>query len=79
QVADPGLVAGMVLRMKYDDGFVAYLNGERLAAANAPLPAGFNSTATGATEVEVGDSFESFVLDFDGHLVAGENLLAIHG
>jgi hypothetical protein len=79
QIDDPALVAGMILRMKYDDGFVAYLNGERLAAANAPSPAVFNSTATVSAQVGDDDPFESFVLDFAGHLVAGANVLAIHG
>ena len=35
----------LVLRVKYVDGFVAWLNGARVAGANAPDPAAFDSTA----------------------------------
>jgi hypothetical protein len=39
-VADPQTLGGIVLRMKYDDGFVAYLNGVEIARRNAySLPA----------------------------------------
>ena len=37
----------MVLQMKYDDGFVAYLNGTRIASANAAANPGWNAGATG--------------------------------
>ncbi|MCA9261292.1 MAG: lamin tail domain-containing protein, partial [Planctomycetales bacterium] len=36
----------LTLRMKYDDGFVAYPNGERIASSNAPTTLGWTSTAT---------------------------------
>ncbi|MCX8156686.1 MAG: lamin tail domain-containing protein, partial [Verrucomicrobiae bacterium] len=36
---DPGAVDALTLRMKYDDGFVAYLNGVEVARRNAPSPA----------------------------------------
>jgi hypothetical protein len=35
-VNDPATVDVLALRMKYDDGFVAYLNGEEVARRNAP-------------------------------------------
>jgi hypothetical protein len=34
------------LQMKYDDGFIAYLNGSPIANANAPASPGYTSTAT---------------------------------
>ncbi|MDG2385534.1 MAG: Ig-like domain-containing protein [Pirellulaceae bacterium] len=34
------------LRMRYDDGFVAYLNGVEVARRNAPANVSYNSTAT---------------------------------
>ena len=44
---DPEVVDGLELRMKYDDGYVVYLNGQLVHANNAPSPAVWNSTATG--------------------------------
>ena len=39
-IAYPGDIATLMLRMKYDDGFVAYLNGVEVARRNAPGTAG---------------------------------------
>ena len=38
-VADVGAVDALQLLMRYDDGFVAYLNGHLIASANAPCHA----------------------------------------
>ena len=38
----------LTLKMKYDDGFVAYLNGVEVAHANAPGPFGSGSGTVGA-------------------------------
>ena len=35
-VDDPGLLEALELRIRYDDGFVAYLNGAVVARRNAP-------------------------------------------
>ena len=35
-VDQPEVIDELVLRMKYDDGFIAYLNGKRVASANMP-------------------------------------------
>jgi len=65
------------LNMRYDDGFIAYINGVRVAEANAPSPARWNGAATGNHEA---DGMESFAIsDFIDRLAAGDNLLAIHG
>jgi hypothetical protein len=70
----------MTLRLRYDDGFVAYLNGMPIASANAaPAPA-WNAAAT-ATHA---DGSAILFSEFDcsaslGHLRAGDNILAIHG
>src|SRR5207249_8068816 len=45
---DPSTIGTMLLRMKYNDGFVAYLNGTKIAERNAPASATYNSTATGS-------------------------------
>jgi hypothetical protein len=79
QIANPAAVISMTLRMKVDDGFVAYLNGQLVASKNAPTPAVHDSLATAGTEVEPGDAFESYTVNFPGHLQAGPNILAIHG
>lgn len=70
----------MILRMRYDDGFVAYLNGERIASANAPEDLEWNSFATMGND----DSNALFWEEFEStmfleHLRPGENLLAIQG
>ena len=45
-VANPSAVASLQLLMRYDDGFVAYLNGHQIASANAPGTLAWNSAAT---------------------------------
>ena len=45
-VANPAAVASLQLLMRYDDGFVAYLNGHQIASANAPSTLAWNSAAT---------------------------------
>ena len=79
-VEDPGQFEYLRLDMRYDDGFVAYLNGVRVAAANAPETPTWNSKATeGHTDSEARE-FQAFSLS--GHikrLKKGKNILAIHG
>ncbi len=78
-VADPAALATLRLDMQYDDGFVAYLNGKRVASAFAPSLPGFQSHATGQREDAAALEPQSFNLTpFLGDLVAGENVLAIH-
>ena len=69
------------LRMKYDDAFVAYLNGVEVARSNvaAGTPA-WNSTA--ASDRPDGDAMTFHDFDISGaidELIEGENVLAIHG
>src|SRR5262249_54171155 len=44
-VPDPSTVEFLTLRMKYDDGFIAYLNGQPVVSANAPTFPAWNSAA----------------------------------
>jgi len=77
---DPSLVNRLTLRMKYDDGFVAYLNGQFVAARNAPAIPAWNSTATTFHSDGQAVEFEDFNLSSSlGYLVPGTNVLAIHG
>ena len=56
EVAKADAVRSLRLRMKYDDGFVAYLNGEEVARVNAPDTVAWNSVATdGHKDVEAGN------------------------
>jgi len=74
-VNDPSIVALLTLRLRYDDGFVAFVNDSEVARVNAPLTPLYNSTATNnhpaisAEEFRVGPAT----------LQAGTNILAIQG
>ncbi|HUT13754.1 MAG TPA: lamin tail domain-containing protein [Thermoguttaceae bacterium] len=80
QVADPTASQGLILQMKYNDGFVAYLNGQRIAGRNAPASPQWNSTATAAHGLAQSLVYEEIdVSQFLGQLRAGDNVLAVHG
>ncbi len=67
------------LQMKYDDGFVAYLNGTRVASANAPASPGYTSTATGQRADSLAVQYVDFPVSNYSHLLQpGTNVLAIH-
>ena len=64
--------------MQYDDGFVAYLNGVKVASANAPDTPAWNSVATNTREGENGTSIHTISLSsFKDELLIGTNVLAI--
>ena len=66
------------LRMQYDDGFAAYLNGVKVASANAPDSPDWNSVATGIREGEGATSIHTISLSsFKDELRVGTNVLAI--
>jgi hypothetical protein len=78
-LSDIDSLHALTLRMQYDDGFVAYLNGVRVLSINAPDEATWNSTATQSRSDRV-VLFEDFRIDAFRHVLnPGENLLAIHG
>ena len=77
--ANPGDLSGLTLRMKFEDGFIAYLNGQEIARSNAPAVAAFNSAAIGPRTDTAATNFLDFdVSQFRGFLVAGANILAFH-
>ena len=83
EVADPTVLETLVLRMKYDDAFVAYINGLRVASsANAPtgVPA-FNSAPTSDHPDSAAIVFEDFNITqhVDKLLANQTNVLAIQG
>ncbi len=78
-VEDPE-VDSLTLLMKYDDGYTAYLNGERIAAKNAPGDPRWDSGSTGSNADSRAVVFEGVdVSSFASLLRAGRNVLAIHG
>ena len=79
--AELDAVGDLVLAVRYDDGFAAYINGVRVASSNAPSEADidWSSRATGAHEATL-DAPENFdINEFRDALRSGENILAIHG
>jgi len=80
-VVEASMFDQLTLWMKYDDGFVAYLNGTPIAWRNAPDPLVFDSSATAARQDEQVVVFEEIDVSeylFDS-LQTGTNVLAIHG
>ena len=86
EVADPTAFDSLTLRVKYDDGFVAYLNGREVASRNAPsapVPPevrAWNAQATAEHPDAQAVVFEN--IDISTHLDAlavGTNVLAIQG
>jgi len=77
-ITDPADLAGLTLQMQYDDGFVAYLNGVKVAEANAPENPVWNSTAT-ATRLQDTTIQEFFLGTSASQLRSGRNVLAIQG
>jgi hypothetical protein len=73
-------VNGLTLKVRYDDGFVAYLNGKEVARANFTGTPAWNSHADSAIESVASDFDESIdISTFVGSLKAGANILAIQG
>ncbi|RIK80010.1 MAG: hypothetical protein DCC68_11820 [Planctomycetota bacterium] len=76
----PAEVQQLTLRMRFDDGFVAYVNGVEVARANAPTPLTYNSSATASTTDADAVVFQEFdISSFAATLEVGGNVLAIHG
>jgi hypothetical protein len=66
----------LTLNVRYDDGFVAYINGQEVASINKPDPLLWDSTC-----VNRPDSVDFVAFDITGKintLHAGTNILAIH-
>jgi hypothetical protein len=76
---DVGAFDSLTLRIKYEDGFVAYLNGQYLTKQNAPSSLNWNSAATLNRPIENSSVFEEINLNaYLDTLQAGKNVLAIH-
>ncbi len=82
RMEDDASVDRLTLRMKYEDGFVAYLNGVEVARSNAPAEddLAWNAAAAGIRPDDQAVQFEDFdVSAYANQLVPGENVLAIQG
>ncbi|MBN2164921.1 MAG: lamin tail domain-containing protein [Marinilabiliaceae bacterium] len=66
----------MTLNIKYDDGFIVYLNGQKIVWQNAPSLPVWNSTSTSGHEANAVESFD--ISAYINSLNEGDNLLAIH-
>jgi len=69
----------LIYRKRYEDGYVAYLNGRELLRANAPATALWNSTAPTWRNDDYATVYEDTTIALSGQLVEGTNVLAIHG
>jgi hypothetical protein len=79
-VENPSALQSLTLRMKYDDGFAAYLNGHVVTSRNAPATPQWNSVATTSHPNYQALLFEDINLsDSLSALQSGANVLAIHG
>ena len=78
EIDDPSVYGRLMLKIRYDDGFVAYLNGVKVAETGAAAEPQWDSTATYAHEAQA--EFELFNISaFLDELLPGENILAVHG
>ncbi|MCH2062321.1 MAG: lamin tail domain-containing protein [Roseibacillus sp.] len=72
-------ITSLTLRVRYDDGFIAYLNGREAASANRPASPSWNSRASAGHPDGAATGFSEFNLtDVIGHLRLGTNVLAVH-
>lgn len=75
---NPSLYESLSLRMKYDAGFVAYLNGIQIAKSNAPENLNYNSMATGERSNQELIAFQEFdISPFLSSIHNGTNILAV--
>ena len=78
--AELGDLSFMTLRVRFEDGFVAYLNGREIASSNAPARPVWNSVATEGRTDSLARQWQDFdVSDSLDALMPGQNLIAVHG
>lgn len=85
-IPNPGALTSLTLTIDYDDGYVAYLNGQEVARSTSMggtvgTPPAFNALAAASHEASAGASGNPpdvvNLTPFIGQLVAGNNVLAI--
>ncbi|MCF7976230.1 MAG: CotH kinase family protein [Phycisphaerae bacterium] len=77
---DPGIHNDLTLQMRYDDGFIAYLNGVEVARAGFAGEAAWYSHADSEHNDTAAMALQDFnISQFSDQLIEGVNILAIHG
>jgi len=77
---DPATIEGLQLRIRYDDGFVAWLNGVEVARRNFAGEPAWDSAANAQNSDADAVNFEDISLpEARNHLRVGPNLLAVQG
>jgi hypothetical protein len=73
-------IGKLTLKMRYDDGFITYLNGKEVARRNFTGTPAWNSHADTSREAVTQD-FDEYIdiSQYKGDLKVGANILAIHG
>ncbi|MEC8905564.1 MAG: lamin tail domain-containing protein, partial [Verrucomicrobiota bacterium] len=84
EVDNPSLFDTLTLKVRYDDGFVAYLNGTEIirdqAGGSPGTPLGYDATASSSHTDSQAEVFQSFLVSEKANLLKkGNNVLAIHG
>jgi len=81
EVINPTAINSLTLRMRYEDGIIAYINGQEVARSNAPEPATetWNSGASEYRANRIAVLPEDFPIAQFDFLHLGTNLLAIQG
>ncbi len=74
-ISSPEDIMRLILKINYDDGFTAYLNGHEVASRNAPIPLAYNSTATATHDAAVTEQIN--LSDYVSLLQSGTNFFAV--
>lgn len=78
EVADPAAATSLRLRMRWDDGFIAWVNGVEVARNAAPANPLWNSLATANRTEALNNDWTDFTFDpTTVNLAQGTNILAI--
>jgi len=80
-VEDPSAIQDLTLRMSFDDGMIAYINGHEVARYNAPEPGTerWNSGAPASRSGSIAVNPVDFTIPQFDFLNVGTNMLAVQG
>ncbi len=80
-IEDPSAIRALTLRMRFDDGMIAYINGREVARNNAPEPGTerWNSSASTNRSDSIAVQSVDFPIPQFDFLHVGTNLLAVQG
>ena len=80
-VEDPLAIRALTLRMRFDEGMIAYINGQEVARFNAPAPGAerWNSAASTNRSDSIAVNPVDFSIGAFDFLHVGTNLLAVQG